>query len=210
MTGVVGIIAIAVVLLVLPHHQRPPGAHQRPVVRCRRSRRGGGRLRPGLAHRLPGVPRRLRRAPDRGDRGRGPLGPHDAPPGGTIVLLAWLVLIGVVAQALVGGITALTGLNPFIVGFTTRRRSCSSASPPRSSCGWRLRKTARTGRPHLVRDRDAHHRPRPGRDHPVRRADDRIGPHSGDADVLRRGFDATVLAHVHSWPGYILAALVLS
>ncbi len=35
------------------------------------------------------------------------------------------------------------------------------------------------------------------------------GPHSGDADVLRHGFDATVLAHVHSWPGYILAALVL-
>ena len=35
------------------------------------------------------------------------------------------------------------------------------------------------------------------------------GPHSGDADVLRHGFDATVLAHVHSWPGYILAGLVL-
>jgi cytochrome c oxidase assembly protein subunit 15 len=34
------------------------------------------------------------------------------------------------------------------------------------------------------------------------------GPHSGDADILRTGFDATVLAHVHSWPGYILAALV--
>src|SRR5690606_20904552 len=35
------------------------------------------------------------------------------------------------------------------------------------------------------------------------------GPHSGDADVVREGFDATVLAHVHSWPGYILAALVV-
>lgn len=34
-----------------------------------------------------------------------------------LTTLAWIVLIGVVAQAFVGGITVLTGLNPFIVGF---------------------------------------------------------------------------------------------
>ena len=36
------------------------------------------------------------------------------------------------------------------------------------------------------------------------------GPHSGDGDIsLRNGFDATILEHVHAWPGYILFALTL-
>lgn len=35
------------------------------------------------------------------------------------------------------------------------------------------------------------------------------GPHSGDANVARDGFDASVMAHIHSWPGYALFALVV-
>lgn len=35
------------------------------------------------------------------------------------------------------------------------------------------------------------------------------GPHSGDANVIREGFDASLLAHIHSWPGYILLGLVV-
>lgn len=35
------------------------------------------------------------------------------------------------------------------------------------------------------------------------------GPHSGDANVVRDGFDASLLAHIHSWPGYILLGLVV-
>ena len=34
------------------------------------------------------------------------------------------------------------------------------------------------------------------------------GPHSGDEDVVRQGFDATLLSHLHAWPGYIAFALV--
>lgn len=34
------------------------------------------------------------------------------------------------------------------------------------------------------------------------------GPHSGDANVVRDGFDATLLSHLHAWPGYITFALV--
>ena len=34
------------------------------------------------------------------------------------------------------------------------------------------------------------------------------GPHSGDEFVVRNGFDATVLSHLHAWPGYITFALV--
>lgn len=123
--------------------------------------------------------------------------------------LAWIVLIGVIAQAFVGGITVLTGLNPFIVGFhytASLLLVCVTAV-------------------FLVRMHTV-----PG---PRQRAVPRwfallthitglalaltilfgvlttgSGPHSGDAEVLRQGFDATVLAHVHSWPGYVLAVLV--
>jgi cytochrome c oxidase assembly protein subunit 15 len=35
------------------------------------------------------------------------------------------------------------------------------------------------------------------------------GPHSGDADVVRDGFDATLLSHLHAWPGYITVGLLL-
>ncbi len=34
------------------------------------------------------------------------------------------------------------------------------------------------------------------------------GPHSGDKDVVRDGFDATLLSHLHAWPGYFTFALV--
>ncbi|MBX3093506.1 MAG: COX15/CtaA family protein [Cryobacterium sp.] len=34
------------------------------------------------------------------------------------------------------------------------------------------------------------------------------GPHSGDENVVRDGFDATLMSHVHAWPGYVLAVLI--
>lgn len=36
------------------------------------------------------------------------------------------------------------------------------------------------------------------------------GPHSGDESVVRDGFDATLLSHLHAWPGYITLALVIA
>ncbi|MGO2062002.1 MAG: COX15/CtaA family protein [Microbacteriaceae bacterium] len=35
------------------------------------------------------------------------------------------------------------------------------------------------------------------------------GPHSGDENVIRDGFDATLLSHLHAWPGYITLALLV-
>lgn len=127
-----------------------------------------------------------------------------------LVALAWITLIGVVAQALVGGITVLTGLNPFIVGFhytSSLLLVCVTAAflvrlfatpGPRERAvpTWFAALTHVTG---------------------LALAATILfgvlttgsGPHSGDPDVFREGFDATILAHVHSWPGYILAALVL-
>lgn len=127
-----------------------------------------------------------------------------------LVLLAALVLIGVVAQGLVGGITVLTDLNAFIVGFhyaASLLLVCIAAA-------------------FLVRMDDE---PGPrARVVPLPFAigmhvsglalavtiffgvlTTGSGPHSGDANVVRDGFDASFLAHVHSWPGYVLVALLL-
>lgn len=35
------------------------------------------------------------------------------------------------------------------------------------------------------------------------------GPHSGDDNVVRDGFDATLLSHLHAWPGYFTLALIV-
>ncbi|WP_270408924.1 COX15/CtaA family protein [Microbacterium maritypicum] len=127
-----------------------------------------------------------------------------------LVMLAWLTLIGVVAQALVGGITVLTGLNPFIVGFHYTsslllvcvtaaflvRLKTSPGPRERAVPAWFAAVTHVTGLALAVTI-------------VFGVLTTGSGPHSGDADVLRHGFDASVLAHVHSWPGYILAALVL-
>ena len=187
MTGVVGIIAIAVVLLVLH------------TISGRRALISalwfavGGLAGAAIAFALVS------------------LTAFPAFPVASAVLLAWLVLIGVVAQALVGGITVLTGLNPFIVGFhytsslllvcITAAFLVRLATPdgPRERAvpTWFAIVTHVTGLALAVTILFGV-------------LTTGSGPHSGDADVLRRGFDATVLAHVHSWPGYILAALVLS
>lgn len=127
-----------------------------------------------------------------------------------LVALAWIVLAGVVAQALVGGITVLTGLNPFIVGF----HYTSSLLLVCVTAAFLVRlKTAPGPRERAVPTWFAIVTHVTGLALAVTIVFGVLttgsGPHSGDADVLRHGFDATVLAHVHSWPGYILAALVL-
>ena len=218
MTGVVGIIALVVVLLVL---QRTGG--RRSVVSALWFAAGGvvaAAVAFGIATLVahlaaPGsdtpvfsvatavlllavivaAVRFTRRAPERRD----------------LLALAWIVLIGVVAQALVGGITVLTGLNPFIVGFhytSSLLLVCVTAAflvrlyavpGPRERAvpAWFAILSHVTGLALAVTI-------------VFGVLTTGSGPHSGDADVLRHGFDATVLAHVHSWPGYVLAVLVLA
>lgn len=36
------------------------------------------------------------------------------------------------------------------------------------------------------------------------------GPHSGDADVARNGLDPAFVQHLHSWPGYLMFALTVA
>ncbi|MFS0867644.1 heme A synthase [Microbacterium sp. 179-B 1A2 NHS] len=127
-----------------------------------------------------------------------------------LFLLAAIVLGGVVAQAIVGGVTVLTGLNPFIVGF---HYVVSVAMV--SVCAAFLYRLDRPIGPR-------------GRVVPTWYAilthlatllmvitvafgilTTGAGPHSGDAAAGRNGFDAEVLQHIHAWPSYALVAVTL-
>ncbi|MFG6401289.1 heme A synthase [Microbacterium sp. P04] len=127
-----------------------------------------------------------------------------------LFVLALIVLGGVVAQAVVGGITVLTGLNPFIVGF----HYIASVVLVSVSAAFLVRMNTAPGARTLAVPR-------------WYRIATHVttlvlavtivfgvlttgaGPHSGDDDAVRSGFDAQVLEHVHSWPGYTLFALTL-
>ena len=126
-----------------------------------------------------------------------------------LATLAWVVLAGVMAQAVVGGLTVISDLNAFIVGFhytaslllvcvTTAylvRMYAVEGPRERAVPRWFALLTLVTG---LALAATIF----------FGVLTTASGPHSGDADIIRTGIDATVLAHVHSWPGYILAALV--
>jgi cytochrome c oxidase assembly protein subunit 15 len=125
--------------------------------------------------------------------------------------LALIVVLGVLLQAIVGGITVRTQLNAGIVSF----HYVASAVLVCVTAAFLVRMNVRPGPRELAVPRwfailthitsfvlaitvlfgvltTAN------------------GPHSGDPEVVRRGFDATLLAHVHSWPGYTLFALSLT
>jgi cytochrome c oxidase assembly protein subunit 15 len=127
-----------------------------------------------------------------------------------LVVLAFVVVAGVVAQALVGGITVLTGLNPFIVGFhyvsSVILVTVTSAYLVRAYRGPRTRERATPGWFALLTYLTAAVLAVTLLFGVLTTAN---GPHSGDANVVRTGFDATVLAHVHSVPGYVLAGLLV-
>ncbi|WP_240607425.1 COX15/CtaA family protein [Cryobacterium aureum] len=123
--------------------------------------------------------------------------------------LAVILAAGVLAQALVGGVTVLTGLNPLIVGFhftVSLIMVCIAAvlvhrvylAPgPRAlvvpagfaglahATSFVVALTVLMGVLTTA-----------------------SGPHSGDADAGRTGFNAELLEHLHAWPGY--ATLVLT
>ncbi|WP_020097504.1 COX15/CtaA family protein [Microbacterium sp. 11MF] len=127
-----------------------------------------------------------------------------------LFVMALIVLGGVVAQAIVGGITVLTGLNPFIVGFhyvVSLVLVCVCAAflvRMKEPAAPRLRvvPTWYAGLAHATTAVLA-----------VTIAFGVLttgaGPHSGDAAAGRNGFNAEILEHVHAWPGYTLLALTL-
>lgn len=128
-----------------------------------------------------------------------------------LFVLALVVLGGIVAQALVGGVTVLTGLNPFIVGF----HYVASVSLVAVCAAFLVRMYQPAGARRLAVPRWF-----AGLVHATTAVlaltivfgvlTTGAGPHSGDEASVRNGFDAQVLEHVHAWPGYALFALTLA
>ena len=125
--------------------------------------------------------------------------------------LAIVVVLGIVAQAIVGGVTVWTGLNPFIVGFhyvaslvlvcvtAAYLVRLDSAPGPRERAvpGWYAALTHATTAVLAVSI-------------VFGVLTTASGPHSGDADAGRTGYNAELLEHVHAWPGYALLVLTVA
>lgn len=124
--------------------------------------------------------------------------------------LTLLLGLGIPLQAVVGGITVLSNLNPWVVGLhfipsallaalagafvyrVHRGRPATSAVP-----GWfrRLMHLASVVIAVTVL---------------VGILTTGSGPHAGDHGAARNGLDPGLLQHLHSWPGYIAFALVVA
>ncbi|WP_309712701.1 COX15/CtaA family protein [Pseudolysinimonas sp.] len=126
-----------------------------------------------------------------------------------LVVLAFFMGFGIPLQGVIGGITVLTGLNPYVVGlhfvlsltlvvlstvFVWRvyRVRAAGLVVPRwyATAGWALAGIAAvTVLVGIVTTGS--------------------GPHAGDAGAARNGLNSEILQHVHSWPAYTLFALTI-
>ncbi|WP_246081346.1 COX15/CtaA family protein [Homoserinimonas aerilata] len=127
-----------------------------------------------------------------------------------LFVLAAIVLGGVVAQGIVGGISVLTGLNPFIVGFhyvASLALVCVTAAflvQAYSPVGPRVRVVPSwfAGIAHATSLVVAV-------TIGVGVLTTGSGPHSGDATAGRTGFNVEILEHLHAWPAYLAFALTI-
>ena len=124
--------------------------------------------------------------------------------------LTWpavLLVLGIVAQALLGGVTVLTGLNSWVVGahFLVSGVLISIASvlvwrvylPKHEPISYKAVLLAWpiffVGWVTVI----------------VGVVVTGAGPHAGDAATPRNGFDLETWQHYHSWPAYVMTALTL-
>jgi cytochrome c oxidase assembly protein subunit 15 len=121
--------------------------------------------------------------------------------------LAVLLGLGIIIQAVIGGITVLMGLNPWVVGlhFVVSAVLIAIAA----LLVWRALRPYRLQTPALAR--------------PLSTAIALVGtvtiligvvvtgagPHAGDANTPRNGLDREVWQHYHSYPGYLMTALLV-
>ena len=123
---------------------------------------------------------------------------------------AVVLLVGVLAQAVVGGITVLTGLNPLIVGahFVISLLMVAVAAMlvhrVYAPVGRRVRVVPAwfAGVTHLMSFAVAV-------TIAVGVLTTASGPHSGDVNAGRTGFNVELLEHLHAWPAYVMLALSL-
>jgi len=130
---------------------------------------------------------------------------RNSPRGEGLRMPATVLLLGIPAQAVLGGITVWTGLNPWVVGahfvlsgvliaFAALLlfRTYSPEVEPVSHLRWRLSPViAVVGWITVL----------------IGVMVTGAGPHSGDASSPRNGLDLELWQHFHSYPGYVLLAL---
>ncbi len=117
------------------------------------------------------------------------------------------LILGIVAQAVLGGITVLVQLNPWIVGahFVVSGILIATAAVLLRR-GLKLEKTEVSS---LARINSAAIVLVGWITVLVGVAVTGAGPHSGDADTPRNGLDLEIWQHYHSYPGYTLLALIV-
>ncbi len=125
--------------------------------------------------------------------------------------LALALAAGIPAQAGLGGLTVLTGLNPWLVGahfivsvglvclataFVVRTRTAPGASQgtARPMIAWLAHGAAAAAAVAIV----------------LGVVTTGAGPHAGDAATPRNGLDVNLLQHVHSYPAYLMLGLTVA
>jgi cytochrome c oxidase assembly protein subunit 15 len=124
-----------------------------------------------------------------------------------IVIPAFGLGLGIIFQAVLGGITVLTGLNSWIVGahflvsafliaiaailvFRALPKPQTPVSPISKALAW---PTAVVSLISIIAGIIV----------------TGAGPHAGDIDTPRNGFNLEIWQHFHSYPGYLMLALIL-
>ena len=138
----------------------------------------------------------------------------------SLFVLTLLLGLGIPVQAVVGGVTVLTGLNPWIVGIHFMISSAMIAM-----AAMLVNRTRRLSLEHVAQAELAGQSPQ--QRGPIRGLLIALavfaalsiylgtlvtgtGPHGGDAgDVVRHTFDPLVIARLHALPAYAVVALVL-
>jgi heme a synthase len=124
--------------------------------------------------------------------------------------LSIVVGLGIPAQAILGGITVLTDLNPYVVGghylLSAILVGLSSVLLYRVRVGPRVRIW---NAPPWVRGLGATLAAVLGVSIVMGILTTGSGPHAGDGGAARNGLDSELLQHVHAWPSYIALALTL-
>lgn len=139
------------------------------------------------------------------------------PHGMRLAVPAFAIGVLIIVQAIVGGITVLTGLNPDIVGFHFLISGLMVAlaavllfrvrsGVPVPEVGTRL-DVSRAG---LVLTLSVVVNVWVWVTVFVGTLTTGSGPHAGDSGSARNGLDPVIMQHVHSWPAYILLACTLA
>ncbi|MET0976243.1 MAG: COX15/CtaA family protein [Leifsonia sp.] len=128
-----------------------------------------------------------------------------------LFVLSLLIGLGIPAQGVIGGLSVLTGLNPYVVGLhfvvsivlvclaTTLVYRVYTAPGARELVAPRWYALIAHTTSFAVAITIL-----------VGILTTGSGPHAGDADAPRNGLNPEVLQHVHSWPAYLTLALTLA